>query len=110
MLPLQHEDAREFKDIPTRELLATALQEEVKDTILDLTQAALLHCVAMPSHDDMVRSLATKLNEFVLGFVGTDEGHCTEAVLAALNVVTIEHISRMQQDGEIDDFLKGKIN
>jgi hypothetical protein len=110
MLPTSHADEREYKDIPVRELLAVALENDIADAILDFTNDALTHNVAMIDHDDALRSVTTKLNDFILSFAETDEGRCPETIFTAIHLCLIEHINRMQQDGRINDLLRGKIN
>jgi len=109
MIP-KHEDPREYKDIPVRELLATAMQHDIEEIVVDAVNGSIMHCIALPDHDEPLRSLTTKLNDFVLSFVGTEEGHCAVTVLMALHFALVEHINRMEQSGEINEFLDGTKN
>ena len=88
----EHNDEREFKDIPVRELLATAVEYAVGEVVDEAVNDSITHCIAQSDHDEILRSLTTKLNDFILSFVDTDEGQCEQMVLTALSLTQTEKL------------------
>ena len=106
MIPPQHINRREFKDITVRELLAGAVEETMDGFLND----ALVHCIAVVEHDVELHDMAVKINDFVTELCKTEEGHCGSMVLTALRFAMMEHINRMNQNGAINDMLDSKKN
>ena len=109
--PLHHEDRRDFNEITARELLATAIQPEILVGVEEFLNEALAHCVSMPpEHDVALRDVATRINSFVESLSKLEVCKCKDSIFVALYSAMIEHINRVNDEGEIRNFLDGKIN